>query len=126
MKSVNWILAGLLAIGVVAGIAFGAYRAGERHADDDDRIVRIESPTGSQDVEVVQIEDRDWGFFPGFFFLPLFFILLFFLLARGVFGGWRGGPWAWGRVAPEEWHRRQHESDAARTPDDGPPAPSAS
>ena len=123
MKSVYWILGCLLAVGVVAGIAFGAYRAGDRH-DDGDRIVRIESPTGSQDVEVVRIEDRGWGFFPGFFFLPLVFILLIFLVARGVFVGWRGGPW--GRLAPEEWHRRQHESDAARTSGDQPPAPPAS
>jgi hypothetical protein len=121
MRGVYWVLGGLLAVGLVAGIAVGAYRAGDRH-DDGDRIVRIESPTGSQDVEVVRIEDRGWGFFPGFFFLPLIFILLIFLLARGVaFGGWRGGPW--GRLAPEEWHRRQHESHAARTPGAEPPGP---
>jgi hypothetical protein len=125
MKSVYWILGGLLAVGLVAGIAFAAYRAGDRH-DDGDRIVRIESPSGSQDVEVVRIEDRGWGFFPGFFFLPLLFILLLFLLARGVFGGWRGGAGAWGAVGPEEWHRRQHEAETRRTPGDVPPAPPAS
>jgi hypothetical protein len=122
---VYWILGGLLAVGLVAGIAFGAYRAGDRH-DDSDRIVRIESPAGSQDVEVVAIKDRGWGFFPGFFFLPLLFILLFFLLARGVFGGWRAGPGAWRRIDPEEWHRRQHEPDAARTSGNEPPTPPAS
>jgi hypothetical protein len=124
MKSVYWILGGLLAVGLVAGIAFGPYRAGDKH-NDGDRIVRIESPTGSQGVEVVRIEDRGWDFFPGFFFLPLLFLLLLFLLARGVFGEWRRGPWAWGPIDPEEWHRRQHESDAVRTPRDEPPAPPA-
>jgi hypothetical protein len=125
MKGLYWILGGLLVVGLIAGIAVGAYRAGESH-NDSDRLVRIESPAGSQDVEVLGIEDRGWGFFPGFFFLPLLFILLLFLLARVVFGGWRGGPGAWGGVGPEEWHRRQHEPQAARTPDGGPPAPPAS
>jgi hypothetical protein len=125
MRGVYWILGGLLAVGLVVGIAVGAYRAGDRH-DDGDSIVRIESPTGSQDVEVVRIEDRGWGFFPGFFFLPLLFLLLLFLLARGVFGGWRRGPWAWGPIGPEEWHRRQHEPEATRTPGDEPPAPPSS
>jgi hypothetical protein len=123
MKGLYWILGGLLVVGLVAGIAI-AYRAGERH-DDGDRIVRIESPTGSQDVDVVRIEDRGWGF-PGFFFLPLLFIVLLFLLARGVFGGWRGGPEAWGRTSPEEWHRRHHEAEAGRASRDEPPAPPAS
>jgi hypothetical protein len=115
MRSLIWILAAVIAVGLVATVAAGAYRAGERHADDDVKVVQVESPDGgeaNQGVEVVLIEDgagRRWRFLPFGLVFPVLLIILFVILMRGAFGRWRGGPWLWGDAGAEEWHRRQHQ-----------------
>jgi hypothetical protein len=125
MRSLVWILAAVIAVGLVATAVAGAYRAGERHADDDVRVVRIESLDGaeaSQGVEVVPIEDRGrdhgWGFFPFGLLFPILLIVLFVFLMRAI---WRGGPWFWRGAGPEDWHRRQHQTDDESGPRSEPP-----
>jgi hypothetical protein len=115
MRNLNFFAAAALAAALVAAIAFGAYRAGERHGGGQDSIVRIEGPAGTDSgppVEVVRIEDRRWRFPPfAFIFFPLALFALF-LLFRAAFWGVRPGGWPRRDGTPEEWHRSQHESGA--------------
>ncbi len=104
------VLAGVLAAGLLISVAFGAYRAGQRH----DIVSRV-----AGDGEVVRVIDggHHWGYGPGpgFFLFPLLGVgLVVLLVGRGRRGGY-GGPGGWcgpGGGPPErmeDWHRRAHE-----------------
>jgi hypothetical protein len=127
----------LLAVLAAVGIGVGAYNLGVSEG------VSRELVRSGDNVEVVRVVGRGWGYGPGFGFFPfgliLFPLLVFgiFLLARGVLwrGRW-GGPWygprnggpgPWGPGGPtafDEWHRRQHEQAGEQPPARGeqPPA----
>ncbi len=123
------IVAAIVAVLAVIGIAVGAYNAGI------DEGVRRGAEAG-QVVEVVggRYGHGGWGFFPfGFFLFPLFIIGAFLLIGwafRGprTWGHDRGpgfGPWSdEGRARFEErareWHRHEHEESSSRGPA-GPP-----
>ena len=123
------IVATILVVLAVVGIAIGAYNAGVDHG------IRQGAEAG-QVVEVVG--DRyGHGFFPfGFFLFPLFVIGAFVLIGwafRGPHGRWGHdhgpgfGPWSdEGRARFEEragdWHRRQHEQATGDRETTGPPA----
>ncbi|HEV2065440.1 MAG TPA: hypothetical protein VGR08_01300 [Thermomicrobiales bacterium] len=117
--------------GIVAAIIWGPDGDWDRTRGDTVEIVRIaDDGTGSAATngtgEVIVIEGQRPFFFPfGLLIVPLVIFLLFGLF-RGAFFGWggpRGGP---GRFIDgpdgawlEDWHRRQHQGDAA--PDDTHP-----
>ncbi len=122
----------LLAIGgIVAAIIWGPDGDWDRTQGDRVEIVRIsDDGTGSAATngtgEVIVIEGQPPFFFPfGLLVVPLMIFLLFGLF-RGASFGWggpRGGP---GRFTNgpdqawlEDWHRRQHQGNAA--PDDTHP-----
>ncbi len=118
------VLAGLLAVTVLGGVALGAYRAGQA----DDAVTRV-----TADGEVVRVIDgRGWGHGPGpgFLLLPAAIVLTVLLVrSRRGPGGWGppygSGPWAPG--APEEafreWHRRAHDQAMPPEATAGSPAP---
>jgi hypothetical protein len=102
------VLAGVLAAGLLISVAFGAYRAGQRH----EVVTRV-----AGDGEVVRVVGggHGWGYGPGpgFFLLPLLGIgLVALLVSRGRRdgGGWCG-PGPGSRI--EDWHRRAHEETPA-------------
>lgn len=99
------VVAGVLAAAVVASVALGAYRAGQRS--------EVVTRTVTDGTEVVRVIDgHGWGYGPGpgFFLFPLLAILVVFLLVRGG-RRWGGGPdGGWCRAETfEERHRRAHE-----------------
>lgn len=110
-------LAGLLGLLVLVGVAAIAYKIGRGH-----EVVRTVG-----DREVGRVVGHGWGYGPGpgFFFFPL---LLFGLAALLIWGarGWGGGgrpPWGpgpWTRGSPEgtfaEWHRRAHGEEQGTSP----------
>ncbi len=120
------IVATILVVLAVVGIAVGAYNVGI-----DEGVRR-----GADAGQVVEVVGRGYwhggGFFPfGLILFPLFVIGIFWLVGfafRGPRGGWnhehgRFGPWSEeGRARFEdrfqEWHRRQHEqtSSGSETP----------
>ena len=124
------IVAAILVLLAVVGIAIGAYNAGVdegiRRAADSEQVVQVVGGYG-----------HGFGFFPfGFFLFPLFIIGTIFLVSR-AFRGPRGpwghdhgpgyGPWSEeGRARFEEragdWHRRQHEQATGDRETTGPPA----
>lgn len=124
------IVAAILVVLAVVGIAIGAYNAGVdegiRRAADSEQVVQVVGGYG-----------HGYGFFPfGFFLFPLFIIGAIFLVSR-AFRGPRGpwghdhgpgyGPWSEeGRARFEEragdWHRRQHEQATGDRETTGPPA----
>lgn len=124
------IVAAILVVLAVVGIAIGAYNAGVdegiRRAADSEQVVQVVGGYG-----------HGFGFFPfGFFLFPLFIIGTIFLVSR-AFRGPRGpwghdhgpgyGPWSEeGRARFEEragdWHRRQHEQATGDRETTGPPA----
>ena len=130
------VVSGLLAFVVLAGVAAGAYHAGQRH-EVTTQVVTSGTTAGGEVVHVVG-GHWGWGHGPGpFIFFPFFVIglvvLLFALTRRRRWYG-PGGPWAagygpWGPgpggpaggvpAAFEDWHRRAH--DTATTPTSGPP-----
>jgi hypothetical protein len=124
------ILAGLLGVIALAGVAGVAYNIGR-----DDKVVRTVG-----DGEVVRVVGHGWGHGygpgPGFFLFPLLLFGLIVLLlwgARGRWGGWGGGgrpPWGggpWAHGGPEgafaEWHRRAHSQEPGTAT--APPPPGA-
>lgn len=124
------IVAAILVVLAVVGIAIGAYNAGVdegiRRAADSEQVVQVVGGYG-----------HGYGFFPfGFFLFPLFIVGAIFLVSR-AFRGPRGpwghdhgpgyGPWSEeGRARFEEragdWHRRQHEQATGDRETTGPPA----
>ncbi|MGA9160282.1 MAG: hypothetical protein WB297_05385 [Actinomycetota bacterium] len=124
------IVATILVVLAVVGIAIGAYNAGVDHgirqAADSDQVIQVVGGYG-----------HGYGFFPfGFFLFPLFIIGGIFLVSRalrGPRGPWGHdhgpgyGPWSEeGRARFEEragdWHRRQHEQATGDPQTTGPPA----
>jgi hypothetical protein len=129
------IVAAILGVLLVVGIAVGAYHAGVNTG------VRDAAGPGHP-IEVVG-GPYGWhggfGFFPfGFLFFPLFVIGIVLLIGFafggprrwGHHGGW--GPGGYGPWSDEarnrfeeragEWHRRQHEQTSTTTdPGGGPP-----
>jgi hypothetical protein len=122
------IVAAILVVLVVVGIAVGAYNIGL------DEGVRRGADAG-QVVEVVGRGYWHGGFFPfGLILFPLLVVGIFWLFgaaSRGPRGGWnhehgpgRFGPWSdEGRARFEErfleWHRRQHEQSSSGTESSG-------
>ena len=123
------ILAGLLGVAALAGVAGIAYNIGR-----DDRVVRSVG-----EGEVTRVVGHGWGHGGwghgpgfGFFFFPLLLIGLIALLFWGARGGWGGGhrpPWGgghWAQGGPEgafaEWHRRAHSQEQATPAAPPPPA----
>ena len=112
------VLGGVLAAGLLITVAFGAFRAGQRH----DVVTRV-----GGDGEVVRVIDGGgrWGYGPGpgFFLFPLLGIGLVVLLVgrgrrghygyggRGGYGGPGGGCGPQSRM--DDWHRRAHEESGA-------------
>ena len=123
------LLAGLLGVLALAGVAGIAYNVGR-----DDRVVRTVG-----DGEVVRVVGHGWGGHgygygprPGFFLFPLLLFGLIALLIWGTRGGWGGGrrPWGgghWAGGGPEgtfaEWHRRAHSSEQPAPAPAPPPGP---
>lgn len=114
----------LLAIGgIVAAIIWGPDGDWDRNRGDRVEIVRI-ADDGTGDVIVV--DGYRPFFFPfGLLIVPLVIFLLFGLF-RGAFFGWGGPRGSPGRFTNgpdqawlEDWHRRQHQGNAA--PDDTHP-----
>ena len=117
------IVATILGVLLVVGIAAGAYHAGV------DAGVRQGVEPGHV-VEVVggPFGHAGFGFFPfGFLFFPLFLFGIFFLV-RGAFWRrrWDGdhghphwGPGGGGSGRFEDWHRRQHEQSSGDHPGSG-------
>jgi hypothetical protein len=109
------IVATIVVVLAVVGIAIGAYNAG---VDEG-----IRQAAGSDQVVQVVGGRYGYGFFPfGFFLFPLFLIGTIFLIGwafRGPRARWGHhgpgfGPWSEeGRARFEDrardWHRRQHE-----------------
>ena len=120
------ILAGLLGVLALAGVAGVAYKIGR-----DDTVVRSVG-----DGEVVRVVGHGWGHGgygpgPGFFLFPLLLFGLIAFLVLAARGGWgRSGrpPWGgghWAGDGPEgafaEWHRRAHSQEQATAPAPRPP-----
>lgn len=112
------VLAGLLAAGVLLGVAGGAYRAGQHHE------VVTRTVTDGQAVRVV--DGHGWGFWPGpgLILFPLLVIGVVLLVSRARpwrHGGWYGpyGPGPWGPGGHgggwDDWHRRAHEEQGGLT-----------
>jgi len=122
-KVLTGIAAGLLTAAVLATVAIGGYRAGER-SDRADRTVTVIDQTATDGRTVVVPPDRwgdEWGH-PGFgfFLFPLVVVGVVLLLVsrprrHGYYGrGWDGPPWRRGYEAElHEWHRREHGGDVA-------------
>ena len=124
------IIAGLILLAAIAGIAFFAYQAGVAH----EVTANIQGPASGTTVSPYPFYGMPFGYFgwfPGFGFLgcliPIFLLFLAFGAMRwmmwGPRWGWRrmhrgsmeNGPW--GRDIPSmfnEWHRRMHESDEGK------------
>ncbi|MEA2827388.1 MAG: hypothetical protein QOG43_1827 [Actinomycetota bacterium] len=114
------VLAGVLAAGLLVSVAFGAFRAGQRH----DVVTRV-----AGDGQIVRVIDNDahwgghWGYGPGpgFFLFPLLGIGLVVLLVgrgrRGHYGfggpGYGPGGGCGPRPSIDDWHRRAHEESSA-------------
>ncbi len=124
------LVAGLILLVAIAGIAFFAYQAGASHA----AVVNAPPPVAGTSLSPYAFYGMPfvyyWGF-PGFGFLGCLIPIFLFFLAFGVMRiliwrprwGWRhmhrgnmeNGPW--GKDVPSmfsEWHRRAHAS----TPDE--------
>jgi hypothetical protein len=115
------ILAGLVLLAAIAGIAFFAYNAGVMHG----ATVNIQAPTGPTEGQPLPYYGHGMAFhhaFPFFGFgcfgilIPLFLLFLAFGAMRHLLWGPRWGhhmhmhgPWGEG-VPPmfTEWHRRAH------------------
>ena len=122
-KVLTGIAAGLLTAAVLATVAIGGYRAGER-GDRGDRTVTVIDQTSTDGRTIVIPRDRwedDWGH-PGFgfFFFPVVVIGVLLLFAsrprrHGYYRrGWDGPPWRHGYEAElHDWHRREHDGDVA-------------
>jgi hypothetical protein len=105
-------------------VGVGAYRAGERNADDDIEVVGEVIGEGGSDGRTIIVDRDGWdrdGFFPGFFVFPLVVIGVVLLVASRR-RRWYGGP---GRYygcdqgdGLDEWHRKAHAETAP-----APPAP---
>lgn len=122
-KVLAGIAAGLLTAAVLATVAIGGYRAGER-SDRADRTVTVIDETSDGRTVVVPADrwDEEWGH-PGFgfFVFPLIVIgvVLLFVSRPRRHGYYRhGGPYGWGAPTWEEWHRSQHTGGMA--PPTGP------
>jgi hypothetical protein len=117
------IIAGLVLLAAIAGIAFFAYQAGAAHAT----VANLQLPAGETGV----LPYPYYGMHPFFGFSFIGVLVVFFLLIvamaslrRMVWGprwGWRHmghGPMGrapWGEGVPPmfaEWHRRAHEQPA--------------
>lgn len=129
------IVAGLILLAAIAGIAFFAYQAGTTHAV----AVNIEQPAGQS----VAVPMPFYGWFPfPFFGLGCFIPLAVLFLAFLAFGAMRrmiwGPRWSmrhmghgpmghhgpWGEGVPPmfaEMHRRAHAADAGTQPADKKP-----
>ena len=117
------VVAALVLIAAVAGVAFFAFQAGVAQGSP----ITIQAPSG----ETAPLPYPYYGYAPfhrpfGFGFLGCLIPLFFFLLLFGAFRfllwgprwgyrGWPGGHGPWGRhwengVPPmfEEWHKRAH------------------
>jgi hypothetical protein len=134
------IIAGLVLLAAIAGIAFFAYQAGAAHAT----VANLQLPAGETGV----LPYLHYGMHPFFGFSFIGLLVVFFLLMvamaslrRMVWGprwGWRHmgrgpmghhgpegygpmghGPWGEG-VPPmfAEWHRRAHEQPADKKPEE--------
>jgi hypothetical protein len=145
------VLAGVAAAVVLLFVALGAYRAGEENGEDTAVVETVQDQgelgdgngDGGEVVRVVDDDDRDRDWGPGFLLFPLFVILLVVLAVRAGRGGWgHGHRWGhyghpgWGRYPPngppwrsegdpraawlDDWHRRQHgehgEEEKPETP----------
>jgi hypothetical protein len=129
-KVLTGIAAGLLTAALLATVAIGGYRAGER-SDRADRTVTVIDQTSSDGRTVVVPDghwDDDWGH-PGFgfFLFPLIVIGVVLLLVSRPrrYGYYRHGgdgpPWRHGDDADlRDWHRREHGGDMAPA-GSGPP-----
>jgi hypothetical protein len=122
------VLGGVLAAGLLMSVAFGAFRAGQRH----DVVTRV-----AGDGQVVRVIDGGghWGYGPGpgFLLFPLLGIgLVVLLVGRGRRGHYGyGGPGGFGpgggcgpRASMDDWHRRAHEE--SRTGESTTPTPPTS
>lgn len=128
------ILAGLVLIIAIAGIAFIAYNAGVTHgAVTNSQVPAVQN--NGQPVPVYGVPYwRPFGFFGFACFVPLVGLFLLFLAFSAVRAiiwgprlGWRRmhhGRYLWGDKGPEgippvfaEMHRRMHEADEGKTTD---------
>lgn len=109
--------AGVLVAAALILVGAGAYRAGERRANDVE-VLR----DGGETVRTVIVDDwhRGGGFFPGFFLFPLIIIGIVLLVAsrRRAWCGPR--PYGYGpHESLDDWHRRAHGD----VPPPAPPSP---
>ena len=130
-KVLAGIAAGLLTAALLATVAIGGYRAGER-SDREDRTVTMIDQTSTDGRTIVVPADRwdeDWGH-PGFgfFLFPVIAIGVVLLLVsrprrHGYYRrGWDGPPWRDGYDRDlQDWHRRAHEGGMSPA-GSGPPS----
>ncbi len=122
------IIAGVILLAAIAGIAFFAYQAGVTHGAAENVQAVTAGATGST-YPLYAMPFPFFWWFPGFGFLglliPIFlFFLAFGMIRRLIWGprwGWRHmrresmehGPWG-NDVPPmfKEWHRRAHASQS--------------
>lgn len=122
------IIAGLVLVAALAGIAFFAFSAGAAYGATQDL------PIPALDPENLPHPYYGYGARPYAFhglgclglLVPLFLLFLVFgAFRRLIWGPWRGNrhPGAWGRgwnegVPPMfyEWHRRMHQADGENAP----------
>ena len=107
-----------IAVGVLSAAALilvgaGAYRAGERNAEDDREVVGELVTEGEATGRTIIVDGDGWdrdGFFPGFFVFPLIVIGIVLLVASRR-RRWYG-PGRYNGCGPDgeldEWHRRAH------------------
>jgi hypothetical protein len=103
---------GLIALGVVAGIAAAIFWDGpDRDRTVEYRVVEQDGEqTAGEDPGVVVVADQDWDgprFFPAISLLVIGGVLVTIALVRGR-GGW-GDPGS----RFEEWHRTAHSDNPA-------------
>jgi hypothetical protein len=103
------IAAGLLVTAALVAVGVGAYRAGERNAEDGEVVGELVR-SGESTARTVIIDDgwhRGPGFFPGFVVFPLIVIGIVLLVASRRNGrGWSGRGYT--EVELAEWHRKAH------------------
>jgi hypothetical protein len=110
-RVVSMVLAGVLAIAVVAAVGVYEYRAGVARGVEMSGKLPAAPGWGGAPYPYYGY----WHFHPFGFVFPLLLLFLVFGLARRMFGWgrWGGGPGyrRWNNPSQlDEWHRKAHES----------------
>jgi hypothetical protein len=120
------IIAGLVLLGALVGLAIFAYNAGVAHGV----AVNVQASTGESSAAPYPFYGMPYPMhffgYPGYGFLscliPLFFVFLAFAALRGLFGfrrhGWHAMHYGYGEPGNDvpamfsEWHRKAHDQPA--------------